>query len=154
MPYRGIYMTRKLLVINGPNLNMLGKRESNIYGSTTLADLYLRMEEQADLFNIGLDFFQSNHEGELIDQIHNSDSYDGIIINAGALTHYSYALADAISAVQKPTIEVHISNIYKREEFRHHSVIAPVVIGQISGLGFFGYIAGINYFAYHFGITN
>lgn len=138
---------KKILLMNGPNLNMLGIREKSVYGSNTLEDLYRKMQDVANEGNIELTFFQSNFEGELIDTIHQANNeFEGIIMNPAAFTHYSYAIADAISAVSIPLIEVHISNIYKREEFRHHSVVAPVAIGQISGLGLFGYIAALLFF--------
>ncbi|MDF2945735.1 MAG: 3-dehydroquinate dehydratase, type [Bacillales bacterium] len=129
----------KLLVINGPNLNRLGKREPHIYGSTTLEELEQRIK---NVFNNQciIEFYQSNHEGFIIDKIHDVEElYDGLVINPGALTHYSLSLRDAISSISKPTIEVHISNVHAREEFRHKSVIAPVVKGQIVGLGLKGY---------------
>ncbi len=142
---------KKVLVIQGPNLNMLGKREPAIYGSDTLEDFNQRMEQAAYVHRLSLTFFQSNHEGEIIDRLHQAmGKYDGIIINPGAFTHYSYAIADAIAAISIPTIEVHISNIYKREAFRQHSVIAAVAIGQISGLGIYGYLAAISYFDAYF----
>jgi len=142
---------KKILVINGPNLNLLGKREPKIYGTTTLENINQRMEENAAFHHLALTFFQSNHEGEIIDHIHQAmGKYDGLIINPGAFTHYSYAIADAIAAVSIPTVEVHISNIYKREPFRQHSVIASTAIGQISGLGVFGYFAAISFFADYF----
>ncbi|RXT13767.1 type II 3-dehydroquinate dehydratase [Ammoniphilus sp. CFH 90114] len=129
------------LIINGPNLNMLGRREPSVYGYETLGDVEQRLVKQAEgLQDCRLRFFQSNHEGEIIDRIHEAfQTLDGIIINPGAFTHYSYAIRDAIAAVNMPVIEVHISNVHKREEFRHHSVISPVVIGQIVGLGTKGY---------------
>lgn len=142
---------KKILVINGPNLNLLGKREPHIYGTTTIEDLKRQMEKLAKEKDLELTFYQSNHEGKIIDQIHEARGrVDGIIINPGAFTHYSYAIADAISAVLIPTVEVHISNIYKREAFRQHSVIAGVAVGQISGFGIFGYLAAVAYFADHF----
>jgi len=144
-------MLKKILVLNGPNLNLLGQRETTIYGTHTLAEINSQIDYLGKALDLELDFFQSNHEGELIDQIHQAlNKFQGIIINGGALSHYSYALADAISAVKLPTVEVHISNIYKREEFRHNSVLASVVIGQISGLGIFGYKAAIYFFADYF----
>lgn len=144
-------MMKKILVLHGPNLNLLGLREPNIYGNNTLEDLNSELAQLAKSNSLDINFFQSNHEGELIDKIHSSISeYDGIIINGGAFTHYSYALADAILAVKLPTVEVHISNIYQREQFRHYSVLAPVVIGQISGLGVFSYKAAIYFFADYF----
>ncbi len=128
---------RKVRVLNGPNLDLLGVREPEIYGKQSLEDIHKRLENEARGYKIDLDFFQSNYEGELIEKIHEAfkSKYDGIIINPGAFTHYSYAIRDAISGVRIPTIELHLSNIYTREEFRSKSVIAPVCIGQISGLG-------------------
>jgi len=146
-------MMKKILVLHGPNLNLLGLREPNIYGSSTLEALNSELAELAKSNNLNISFFQSNHEGELIDKLHSAISqYDGIIINGGAFTHYSYAIADAIMAIKLPTVEVHISNIYQREQFRHHSVLAPVVIGQISGLGVFSYKAAIYFFVDYFNI--
>lgn len=139
---------KKIFVVNGPNLNMLGKREPTIYGTASLEQLTHLMEEKAQELGMDVAFYQSNHEGEIIDQIQGTlGKYDGMIINPGAFTHYSYAISDAISAVQIPTVEVHISNIYRRESFRHHSVIAPVSVGQISGLGMYGYFAALQFFA-------
>jgi len=129
-----------LLVLNGPNLNLLGKREPDVYGSETLDDVIRRLEQVMAELNGRLDHVQSNHEGELIDAIHRAKGvHQGIVFNPGAFTHYSYALRDAIAAVQLPVIEVHISNVHARESFRHHSVIAPVALGQIVGLGTDGY---------------
>jgi 3-dehydroquinate dehydratase-2 len=134
----------KVLVINGPNLNRLGLREPEIYGSFTLADLERVLKEEGEVLGIELDFFQSNSEGAIVDAIQEARGrYQGIIINPGAYTHYSIAIRDAIAGEGIPTVEVHISNIYKREEFRHHSLIAPVVIGQISGFGIYGYIMAL-----------
>lgn len=137
----------KFLVINGPNLNMLGKREKEIYGERTIDDLkdYIKKECKIIDENIVVDFFQSNHEGDIIDKIHEANTlYDGIVINPGAFTHYSYAIYDAIMSVQLDVVEVHISNVHKREEFRQKSVTAKACIGQISGFGFDSYILGIN----------
>lgn len=137
----------KFLVINGPNLNMLGKREKGIYGERTIEDLkdYIKKECETIDENIVVDFFQSNHEGDIIDKIHEANTlYDGIVINPGAFTHYSYAIYDAIMSVQLDVVEVHISNVHKREEFRQKSVTAKACIGQISGFGFDSYILGIN----------
>jgi len=131
-----------ILLINGPNLNMLGTREPGLYGSTTLDAIVGQLSATAreGLPALDVKAFQSNHEGEILDfiQQHGMDAF-GIIINAGALTHYSYALRDALSAVASPAVEVHITNIHAREPFRHTSVIAPVVAGQIAGLGTDGY---------------
>ncbi|USG63661.1 type II 3-dehydroquinate dehydratase [Brevibacillus ruminantium] len=129
-----------VLLLNGPNLNLLGKREPEVYGHETLQDVVKRLEKVMEEWDGDLEHCQSNHEGDLIDAIHRAKGvHQGIIINPGAFTHYSYALRDAIAAVELPTIEVHISNVHARESFRHHSVIAPVVIGQIVGLGIDGY---------------
>ena len=135
----------KILVINGPNLNMLGKREPHIYGNATLEDLENLIK---DTFKdkIYIEFFQSNHEGGIIDRLHESnDTFDGVVINPGAFTHYSYAIYDAIKSININCVEVHISNIHQRqEEFRKKSVTAGACIGQISGFGFYGYILAIN----------
>ncbi len=134
----------KFLVLNGPNLNLLGLREPGIYGSKTLTDLEQDLLAFAENEQIEIVCFQSNHEGDLIDAIHEAvNQYDGIVINPGAFTHYSYAIRDAIASIQLPVIEVHISNVHTREEFRHTSVTAPVTMGQIIGLGFIGYILAI-----------
>ncbi len=131
---------KKYLIINGVNLNMLGVREPEIYGGSTLADLEKSVKKKADTLGVSVDFFQSNFEGEIVEKIHGAvGEYGGIIINPGAFTHYSYAIRDAFGSVKLPVIEVHISNIHKREEFRHTSVIAPECIGQICGLGLKGY---------------
>ena len=132
-----------IIVINGPNLNMLGNRETSVYGNDTLMDLenYIKKE-----FNdINIEFFQSNYEGAIIEMLHKvNEGYDGVVLNPGAFTHYSYAIHDAIKSIKTKVVEVHISNVYQREEFRHKSVTAPACIGQISGFGFYGYILGIN----------
>ncbi len=131
---------KKYLVINGVNLNMLGIREPGIYGNSTLADLEKQVTAAAERLGVAVDFFQSNFEGEIVEKIHAAlGAYDGIIINPGAFTHYSYAIRDAFGSVKLPVIEVHISNIHKREQFRHTSVIVPECVGQICGLGFKGY---------------
>lgn len=125
-----------LLVIHGVNLNILGDREKEIYGRSTLGEINKKILELADSLGISVEIFQTNHEGDIIDKIIKSSSQTQvIIINPGAFTHYSYAIRDCISGVGIPAIEVHLSNIYAREEFRRHSVIAPVCMGQISGLG-------------------
>ena len=134
----------KILIINGVNMNMLGLREPEKYGTMTLKDL--EKELYAFSFELGIDIetFQSNFEGEIVEKIHlTKDNFDGIVINAGAYTHTSIAIRDAISAVNTPTVEVHMTNIYKREEFRHHSYISPVCIGQISGFGINSYKLGL-----------
>ncbi len=135
----------KIRVLNGPNLNLLGTREPDVYGCQTLEDIEKKLDIEAQSYGMKLDFFQSNHEGEIIDSIHEAfiSGYDGLIINAGALTHYSLAIRDAISGVKLPCIEVHLSNIHAREEFRSKSVIAPVCMGQISGFGAESYSAAL-----------
>jgi 3-dehydroquinate dehydratase II len=141
-----------ILVINGPNLNMLGTRQPGIYGNRTLDDMMNRLRDRAESGSpaIALKTFQSNIEGEILDVIHTEGrNADGIIINAGAFTHYSIALRDALSSIDTPAIEVHISNIHAREEFRHHSVIAAVVVGQIAGLGEDGYRLALEWFRAH-----
>lgn len=132
----------KILVINGPNLNMVGIREKGIYGTRDFNDICDYIKKEGKKRNIDIDLYQSNIEGEIINEIHKAyyDKYDGIIINPGAFTHYSYAIFDAIKAVNINTVEVHLSNIHAREEFRHKSVIAPACIGQICGFKEFGYV--------------
>jgi len=138
-------MNYNITIINGPNLNLLGEREQSQYGSTTFDDLKKICLEYAKKLNINLDFLQSNVEGEIVTIIQNSrNKYDGIIINAAGFTHTSVAIRDALSIFKKPIIELHISNIYKREEFRHKSMISGVVTGIICGLGPNGYILAIN----------
>ncbi|RMF21461.1 MAG: type II 3-dehydroquinate dehydratase [Cyanobacteria bacterium J083] len=133
-----------LIVIHGPNLNLLGTREPEVYGSTTLADINRQLQQQAREKLIKIDCVQSNSEGEIVSIIQEAKSkYQGIIINAGAYTHTSIAIRDALAAVNLPTVEVHLSNIYSRESFRHHSYIAPIAIGQISGFGENSYYLGL-----------
>lgn len=134
----------KILVINGVNLNMLGIREPEKYGSMTLKDLEKSLYEYSFELGIDIETFQSNFEGEIVEKIHNSiGHFDGIVINAGAYTHTSVAIRDAIAAVNLPVVEVHMTNIYNREEFRSHSYLAPVCIGQISGFGVDSYKLGL-----------
>lgn len=138
----------KVLVVNGPNLNLLGQREPEIYGTRTLEELNNNLTALSNDLKIKLLFFQSNSEGEIIDFIHKEGfKARGMIINPGALTHYSYAIRDAISSVGIDTVEVHLSNIYDREDFRKKSAIAPVCVGQIIGFGFYGYAMALSYFA-------
>lgn len=135
----------KILVINGVNLNLLGVREPDKYGSKTLKDLEKSLYAYSFELGVDLELYQSNFEGEIVEKIHSAlNNFDGIVINAGAYTHTSIAIRDALCGVNIPTIEVHLTNIYKREEFRHHSYIAPIAIGQITGLGFDGYKLAIS----------
>lgn len=136
----------RILLINGPNLNSLGRRDKQIYGGKTLAEIDSLVKKQGKALNVEVVTFQSNNEGALIDFIQEqSDSADGIIINPGALTHYGFSLRDALADTKLPVIEVHLSNIYAREEWRAKSVIAPVAKAQISGLGWRGYVAALQF---------
>jgi 3-dehydroquinate dehydratase II len=133
-----------ILVLHGPNLNLLGLREPGIYGSLTLNDINSLLEKEALTLQANISPFQSNHEGVLVDAIHDAyGKYQGILINPGAYTHTSVALRDAITGVNLPAVEVHLSNIYRREDFRHYSYIAPVAVGQISGFGAQSYLLGL-----------
>jgi len=132
----------KILVIHGPNLNLLGKREVNVYGEKTLDEINKEIVDLASKLNVSVDIHQSNSEGEIIEYIQKGD-YDALVINPAAYTHTSIAIRDAITAVNKPTIEVHLSNIHKREEFRRKSYIAEVALGQISGFGYHSYLLAI-----------
>jgi 3-dehydroquinate dehydratase-2 len=133
-----------ILVLHGPNLNLLGKREPSIYGSLTLEEINARLMEYAQREGLVLRTFQSNHEGALIDALHEAMHWaDGVVFNPGAYTHTSYALRDAIAASGLPVVEVHLSNVYAREEFRHRSVLAPVCIGQVAGFGWRSYLVAL-----------
>ncbi|MEM7571836.1 MAG: type II 3-dehydroquinate dehydratase [Bacteroidota bacterium] len=140
-------MALNLMIINGPNLNLLGRRQPEIYGEDTFDDFMIHLRGHFIDEDVELHYFQSNHEGIILDKLHEIGfSYDGIILNAGALTHTSVALADAVAAIETPVIEVHISNVHKREEFRHHSYISAYAEGVIIGLGLRGYELAVHYF--------
>ncbi len=136
----------KILVMNGPNLNLLGEREPSVYGDNSLAAINERLKSEAEKNGAEIEFYQSNCEGELIDRLHSARlEFDSVILNAGAYTHYSYAIRDAISAIKIPVIEVHLSNVHAREEFRHHSVISAVCKGTIAGFGEQSYFMALYY---------
>ena len=140
----------KLLVINGPNLNMLGVREPGIYGNTGLEAISAELREYAAARGVHCEFFQSNHEGDIVDKLQKAHTeFDGGVLTAGAYTHYSYALHDAIKGNDIPTVEVHLSNVHQREDFRHVSVTAPACIGQLCGFGAFGYVMAMEALAAH-----
>jgi len=136
---------KKVLIIHGPNLNLLGKREEDIYGKMSLDDINKSLKKKADALGIGIDTFQSNHEGDIVQKIQDAraEGFSAVLINPAAYTHTSVAIRDAVSAIDIPVVEVHISNIYAREEFRHKSLIAPAASGQISGFGVNSYILGL-----------
>lgn len=142
----------KILVVNGPNLNLLGEREPAIYGGDTLCSINDELREKAEKMGFDIDFFQSNGEGEIIDALHAARlDCAGVILNAGAYTHYSYAIRDAIAAIKIPVVEVHLSNVNSRDEFRKNSVIAPVCVGSIAGFGKFSYHLALDALGYRFG---
>ncbi len=139
-------MPRKILIIHGPNLNLLGEREPGIYGDTSFASLNAHLQAYGESLGFDCEIFQSNHEGAIVDKLHAARlECEGIVLNAGAYTHYSYAIADAIKAIKIPVIEVHISNVFARDSFRSHSVIAPVCKGSISGFGTQSYDLALSY---------
>ncbi len=140
-------MAKKILVLNGPNLNLLGLREPSVYGHTTLAQIDARLQALAQELGVSLSTYQSNHEGELVDHIQaaRTDGTDFIVINAGAYTHTSVAIRDALAAIKISFVEVHLSNVYKREDFRHHSYLSDLAVGVIAGLGPAGYEAALRF---------
>lgn len=145
-------MKKSILILNGPNLNLLGTRQPEVYGTTTLQDIEAACAAKAEALAISVSFAQSNHEGALIDALHAAKgTHDGVILNAGAYTHTSIAIRDAISATMLPVIELHLSNIHAREKFRHHSHIAAVVVGQICGFGAYGYPLAMDALMAHLG---
>lgn len=145
MKFRKKFALMKILIINGPNLNLLGVREREIYGDRDFGDFFREM--QGEFPSLTLEYFQSNHEGALLDKLHEAGfTADGIVLNAGALTHTSIALADAVAAITAPVVEVHISNVHQREVFRHHSYLSAKCMGSIVGLGLEGYRLAVEYF--------
>lgn len=146
-------MKGELLVLHGPNLNLLGTREPEVYGTTTLADINAACARLASGYGVGVRAVQSNHEGALVDALHDARAWAaGVVMNAGAYTHTSIALRDAISAVKLPTVEVHLSNVHAREAFRHQSMIAPVCVGVVAGFGWRSYLLGVQALLGHLGI--
>ena len=137
-----------ILILHGPNLNLLGTREPDVYGRETLADINAMLTEHAQRLQVQVRCLQYNHEGELIDAIHKAEE-TALLLNPGAFTHYSIALRDAVAAKGLPTVEVHLSNVHAREEFRHRSVIAPVCLGQIAGFGSYSYVVGLAALVHH-----
>ena len=138
----------RFLVVNGPNLNWLGRRARSVYGAKTLADIEAAVSERATELGVDVGFFQSNHEGAIVEHLQaESGGASGLILNAGALTHYGLSLRDALADSRLPFVEVHMSNIYAREEFRRHSVVAPLAVGQIAGLGWYGYVLALEFLA-------
>ena len=144
-------MTKKILILNGPNLNLLGSRQPEVYGKTTLKDIQQACEKRSKQFGFEIDFRQSNVEGEMVDWLHEAKSTcAGAVLNAGAYTHTSIALMDAISSIELPVVEVHLSNIHAREEFRHKSYVSKVALGQICGFGAIGYEMALEALNCHF----
>ncbi len=139
-----------MLVLHGPNLNLLGQREPGVYGSVTLDEIDRLIDREARTLHVKASCFQSNHEGALVDAIQQAwGQYNGLLINPAAYTHTSVAIRDAIAAVDLPAVEVHLSNIHQREPFRHHSYIAPIAVGQISGFGYYSYVLGLHALVHH-----
>ena len=148
-------MTKKILLLHGPNLNLLGTREPEVYGKMTLDEINQRVIDYAKGFEVELRAEQSNHEGALIDMLHVARNWaDGVVMNPGAYTHTSIAIRDAISAIHLPVVEIHLSNIHAREEFRHTSMLAPVCLGQICGFGWRGYLLAVDGLLGHFGLLD